>query len=322
MRRSLPWIFTITSFFALLFFFSDTTPVQGDTASHIVISEIQVGGVNADDEFVELYNPTASSVDLTGWKLKYQSGNLVASMSGTIPAHGYFLVTSLGYQGAVSGDATYSASSSALTANSTVTLSDPGSDTVDKIGMGTAADKENTATPALTSGQSVERKANSSSTIASMTSGVDMLLGNGEDTDNNASDFIIRDTPEPQNSTSSLEPTSTPSPTSSITPSPTETPSITPSISPTETPTVTPSITVTPTESPTPTETPTVTPSPTVSVSPSPTMTPIPTITLPPMPTIPVFTPFHIQCTTTYLPFTVWNITIQLPQIACSVVSS
>lgn len=308
MRKSLPWIFTITSCLAFIFFLTDTSLVQGATANHIVISEVQVGGVNADDEFVELYNPTASSVDLAGWKLKYQSGNLVASMSGTIPAHGYFLVTSPGYQGAVSGDATYSASSSALTANSTVTLSDPGSDTVDKIGMGTAVDFEGTVSPAITTGQSLERKASSSSTVESMTTGIDKFLGNGEDSGNNASDFIIRSTPEPQHSTSSLEPTITPSPTTSVSPSP--------------------SVTITPTASPTPTMTPTtiptvtITPSPTISVSPSPSMTPFPTVTIPPMPTIPAVTPFHIQCRTTYLPFTVWNITIQLPQIACSVVSS
>src|SRR3990167_11365760 len=66
-------------------------------ANHIVISEIQIEGSVADNEFVELYNPTGDPVDLTGWRLARRTAsaitdtnNLVASMSGTIPAHGFF----------------------------------------------------------------------------------------------------------------------------------------------------------------------------------------------------------------------------------------
>jgi hypothetical protein len=41
---------------------------------------------------------------------------------------------------------------------------------------------------------------------------------------------------------------------------------------------------------------------------------------MPPFPTIEPLKPFHIECKTTYTPYHVWMITIQLPQIACSVV--
>src|SRR3989344_2714382 len=67
-------------------------------ATYVVISEVQIGGGVADDEFVELYNPTESSVDLSGWRLTRKNtagtteNNLVASLSGSIPAHGYFLI--------------------------------------------------------------------------------------------------------------------------------------------------------------------------------------------------------------------------------------
>ncbi|MGC8928828.1 MAG: lamin tail domain-containing protein, partial [Myxococcota bacterium] len=55
--------------------------------------------------------------------------------------------------------------------------------------------------------KSVERKARNTSIAATMQSGgIDEFLGNGYDTDNNANDFIVRDTKEPQNSSSPPEP--------------------------------------------------------------------------------------------------------------------
>ena len=176
-------------------------------ATHVVISEIQVGGGVADDEFVELYNPTTSSVDLSGWRLTRKTAagttenNLVASLSGSIPAHGYFLVAHPDYDGAVAEDMVYSATSSAIAANNSVVLySDAGVTVVDKVGMGTATDVETTATTSPDADTSIERKANSSSTSDSMgTSGVDETAGNGEDTDVNSSDFVGRTTSDPQN---------------------------------------------------------------------------------------------------------------------------
>jgi hypothetical protein len=85
----------------------------------------------------------------------------------------------------------------------------------------------------------------------------DEFKGNGEDSDNNSNDFIVRATAQPQNSASSTEPASvTPTPTSSITPTVTPLSTPTPTITITPTPTLTP----TPTATPTPTSTPTPTP--------------------------------------------------------------
>lgn len=307
--------------------------VKGATASHIVISEVQVAGVTANDEFVELYNPTNSAVDLSGWRLtkKASSGaqtSLVSTITGSIPSHGFFLITpQTGYTGSVSADITYSSSASAavVAANNTVLLySDAGTTLVDKVGMGTASDVEGTSTQVPDTGQSIERKANSASTVTSMTTRADKLLGNGEDTDNNATDFIVRTTSEPQNTNSSHEPvvetgtptptttptgTVTPTPTSIVTPTPTSTPSATP------TPTLTPTVTITPTP------TATTTPIPTITVTPTPTstLTPTPTSVLP-TPTINPFRPFHIACNTTYTEVHILWLTLRLPQVACSLI--
>lgn len=330
--------------------------VFSEVAGHIVISEIQVGGGVADDEFVELYNPTASNVDMTGWRLtrKTSTGtqsNLVSSISGTISSHGYFLIAHPDYDGSATEDMVYSATTSALAANNTVLLySDAGTTTVDKVGMGTATDNETATTSNPANNGSIERKPGESNSSG----------GNGEDTDNNSNDFALRTTSEPQNSSSATEepasptptgtvtPTSTESPTESPTGSPTETPTPTLEPSPTESPTSTPSPTLTPTltptetptptleptESPTPTLTPTTEPSPTETLTPTATETPVPTLTATPAasPTLtPTPTPtqqplvigtFNFPgsrtvCTLTYKRFQIFFFSFFVPEMKC-----
>ena len=65
----------------------------------ILINKIQLAGKTAKDEFVELYNPNNSSIDLSGYSLKKKTSsgtesNLVSSGSfvGTISSLGYFLI--------------------------------------------------------------------------------------------------------------------------------------------------------------------------------------------------------------------------------------
>jgi len=219
-------------------------------ANHVLISEIQIAGSSADDEFVELYNPTDADILLDDWRLskKTASGtesNLVSSLSGTIPAGGYFLIahSDTAYDDLVAPDLYYSAPSNALASNNTVLLySDAGFTLVDKVGMGTATDFETAAAPVPETDGSIERTP------------ID------EDTDNNSTDFTPRTLSDPQNS--SLSPTSTPTPTPSPTPTATASPEPTQSPSPTLEPT--------PTPTPTPSPTPTLTPSPTPTTTPTP----------------------------------------------------
>jgi len=312
-----------------LFLFYFHPPVRASD-SHIVISEIQVGETgHAENEFVEIYNPTSGDIDLTGWKLKTATQNLVSPMNGIIKSHGFFLVAKPQFLTIpVTPDEMYTASSSAITGNSEIILQQNISGvytTIDKVGMGTSADFEGTAVTPPASGTSIERKSNSLSTTDSMAiGGADEFLGNGEDTDNNLADFVARNLPQPQNSYSEAEPAfTTPSPSPSENPSPSEvptaspTPESTPSPSaiPTETPVMSPTPTPAVSPSPTPTESPTPTASPAQSPSPTPTLSPSPTLTPTPIPTAsPTASPgcwslgTPIPCTRLHVPGWVCNL--------------
>lgn len=265
MKRFLPATFFLLSFAILFFLYlsKDSQKAEADTASHVVISEIQIGKTSAStDEFVELYNPTNADVSLSSWKLgrKTASGanatDLASGLAGTISSHGYFLIASDNYTGTVSADITYVSSSSSVANNNTILLYDNANALVDLVGMGSAVSSESATMGNPATNKSIERKANGSSTVSSMASGgSDEFLGQGEDTDNNANDFLTRTTSDPQNSSFAIEPVPTPTPTATPTLTPTPTPTLT--STPTSQPSPTASAGVaTPTPSPTPTPTP------------------------------------------------------------------
>ena len=187
---------------AIVVSFFVSLPMLAAVPNHVVISEIQIGGITAADEFVELYNPTNSSVNLAGWRLSKRtaSGNqtnlLTAFPDVNLPAGGYFLITHpTGYAGTIAADAKYSTSESMAANNTVVLFSDAGATIVDLVGMGTASSFETAATATPPNGQSIER----------------LKDGNGIiDTDNNASDFILVTAPTPMNLASQPPAQSTP----------------------------------------------------------------------------------------------------------------
>ncbi len=66
----------------------------GSSNGDVVISEIAWMGTtySTSDEWIELHNPTANAVTLSGWTLAAVDGTPTIPLSGSIPAGGYFLL--------------------------------------------------------------------------------------------------------------------------------------------------------------------------------------------------------------------------------------
>jgi len=189
-----------------------------------MISEIQVAGLDAGDEFIELYNPTETAFDLSSSSIQYVSGNATTTQnvlkknfnSGNIPPRGFFLIarglnasSTDGYVGPTPPDLTHrSFSLSAgpsgakifLVANQEPIESFDDPDIIDWLDYSFAVPPP---------GQSLERKAwRSGFCLSARDEGE--FLGNGCDTDSD-SDFEIRAIPKPQNSQNLPEPRPAPS---------------------------------------------------------------------------------------------------------------
>ncbi|MCI6012994.1 MAG: lamin tail domain-containing protein [Firmicutes bacterium] len=70
------------------------TAFAADVPDHLIIDQVYGGGGKGDtpisNSFIELYNPTNASVDLSGYSLVY--GDKALKLSGKIPASGSYLV--------------------------------------------------------------------------------------------------------------------------------------------------------------------------------------------------------------------------------------
>lgn len=65
------------------------------TLRPVIINEVAWAGTAEDlpkDQWIELYNPSAAAMNITGWNLVSKSGKLDIVLSGSIPAGGYFLL--------------------------------------------------------------------------------------------------------------------------------------------------------------------------------------------------------------------------------------
>ena len=193
-------LFLCGSFFAFGNFISANNNID-----HPVISEIQIGGETVYDEFIELYNPNNSEIDLENWdiKKKTKSGsesNVLNNIEGIIPAYSYFLIaprancgeskTEKCYQGNILADDEYT-TNMFLAGDNTVLLYDHNGNLIDKIGWGEASDFESEAVINNPENkQSLERI------------NIDGVI---QDTDNNKKDFVLQVNSNPQNSSSSKD---------------------------------------------------------------------------------------------------------------------
>lgn len=209
----------------------------------VLISEIMRNGGNADNEFIELYNPNPVAINLkdAGYKLYRDSSgggspDLLCDFSVSrhfnadflptaldIPAYGFYLIVNdnatAGTTWRIAADALVKDERMVVNANNILYLKKSASSLeidsaiLDFVGYGTATDFDGTgAAPAIASnGGSIERKAyNNSTADADATTGLlegggHFAMGNSFDSDNNSSDFVYRPEANPQGSTSAVE---------------------------------------------------------------------------------------------------------------------
>lgn len=185
--------------------------VQARVARRVLISEVLFnprGNDAASKEFIELYNPSDSDIDLKSWSLRIIGSESTSSKSlakigskiediTLLKAKSFLLIGFGGYVGAPAGDVVRSAI--LPNSSSTIYLLDENSEEVDSVSYDERVPE----------GQSWERKAASKEECVSAT-GAGEFLGNGCNRDS-VSDFEVRITPNPQNSGNLAEPRSAPS---------------------------------------------------------------------------------------------------------------
>ncbi|MEW6404867.1 MAG: lamin tail domain-containing protein [Chloroflexota bacterium] len=173
-------------------------PQIEQTATNIVISEFRTRGPNgADDEFIELYNPTSNPIDISGWEIhgSNNAGGGTTTPRATVPGGitlnpgQYYLVANSstnGYSGTTVPNLTYG---TGITDDGGVALTLANDTPVDQVGMsaGSAYQEGAVLSPLTTNtNQSYER-----------------LLGGAsdscEDTSNNFADFAVISPSTPQN---------------------------------------------------------------------------------------------------------------------------
>jgi hypothetical protein len=164
--------------------------------SHLVISEFRSAGPQGQsDEFVELYNPSGGSVNISGWMVKRSSScGTDISILVTIPVNTsllpgqHYLVASNSFSGLTGADQTFSLG---IADDGGVALTNASGTVIDQVGMCTDTQYREGSVLTPLSGaydQSYERKPGGATSCY--------------DTNNNAVDFALNPVPNPQNENS------------------------------------------------------------------------------------------------------------------------
>lgn len=218
------WITTSTGTIGTEFVATKRITLQ--QTANIKISEVKQGATsNAGDEFIELYNASELPIDLSVLPLNLYVFNSAGGATAKgltyfsrtiIPKQGFFLLASqVGYNNSMSPDAVFSTAANdigtagGLSISTSSTLTNATSSAIDRIWFGAAAgaaDGEGTQLDNLAVDKSYERKALEGSTNTTMASGgADSGKGNGRDSNDNSQDFVLQNSPMPQNSLSPTE---------------------------------------------------------------------------------------------------------------------
>ncbi len=153
-------------------------------ADHVVIEQIQIAGATSANDFVRLFNPSASSVDIGGWKLrKKSSGGTDASLkvlgkgSVIVPGGTFTWANSAnGFAASVGADVS---STETIAADNSVAVMNASGTIVDEVAWGTG------------SNQYVEGNAFPTNPAANQM--LERITVNGamNDSDDNAADFAL-----------------------------------------------------------------------------------------------------------------------------------
>jgi uncharacterized protein len=192
-------------------------PFQGTPAAavspSIVISQVYGGGGNSSatyqNDFVELFNRGLSDQSVTGWSVQYSTNansaawTVLATLSGSIPAGGYYLVKE-------SGSTANGAPLPAADASGTTNMNGTNA----KVALVTSATPVSGACPTSAALDIVGYGTNSvvcaeGSAVGALSNTTAAIRNNHGcvDTDNNSSDFV-RATPSPRNSSTTAAPCS------------------------------------------------------------------------------------------------------------------
>lgn len=160
------------------------TPPGDDSGSSctqkVIINEVKTAGTTANDEMVELYNPSTCAVPLGNWEIKYASAGGGLGLAGhkfavgdSIPSKGFLVLTPGGSTPLTPGFAAN---------DGQVGLLDDKGNFIDGVAYGTVTGgtyKEGTSSVSPPSGGSIGR------------------FPSGSDSDNNKTDFKAYTTPSP-----------------------------------------------------------------------------------------------------------------------------
>ncbi|MBN2118052.1 MAG: lamin tail domain-containing protein [Anaerolineales bacterium] len=159
--------------------------VTFNASSSVVISQFRTSGPNgANDEYIELYNPTTNPIDISGWKINASNAAGTRATRATIPASTllrsgqYYLVANyVGYSISVAANLTYG---TGIADNGGIALLRANNSVVDQVGMSSgSAYREGTfLTPLSNPDQSYERELGGD-------------LDSCQDTNNNTGDFSL-----------------------------------------------------------------------------------------------------------------------------------
>lgn len=155
------------------------------TVGHVLIVAIQIAGASSSNDLVKLYNPTASVIDMSGWKLhkKSQTGldySLKTFPAGSIIAAGQLFIWANSIGGFSETIGANVSSTETLSADNSVALMDAAGKLVDAVAWGTGTGQYGEGPPYPTNpgaNQLLSRRSSSDAMV---------------DTDNNTNDFILQ----------------------------------------------------------------------------------------------------------------------------------